>query len=62
MAFQEDDPIRHCDRCDEESRRLITFLSPDNVTELLCWRCVRQEDQRDGSRRSRCVSETRKKK
>ena len=48
MFFQEDDPVRHCSRCDEESRHLIPFLSPDNVPELVCWSCVREEERRDG--------------
>ena len=38
--------LRHCERCDSESKYLINFLSPDDVPELICWECVRQEDQR----------------
>ncbi len=39
--------LRHCERCDRESTYLINFLSPDDVPELICWECVREEDQRD---------------
>ena len=46
MSVTEGEVIRHCERCDRESKHLINSLSPHNVPELVCWECVEQEDQR----------------
>ena len=46
MLRMEGEALRHCERCDRESKYLISHLSPGNVPELVCWECVEQEDQR----------------
>lgn len=46
MSVTRGELLRHCERCDRESTYLINFLSPDNVPEMICWGCVREEDQR----------------
>ena len=46
MSVMGGESLRHCERCDRESKYLINFLSPDDVPELVCWNCVEQEDQR----------------
>lgn len=45
MPATGDETTRLCERCDDETTRLINFLSPDNVPEMVCWRCVEQEGQ-----------------
>ena len=46
MSVTEGRVIRHCERCDRESKYLINLLSPHNVPEMVCWKCVEQVDQR----------------
>jgi hypothetical protein len=46
MSVMEGEMLRHCERCNRESKYLISHLNPDNVPELVCWECVEQEDQR----------------
>jgi hypothetical protein len=46
MSFYESDTLRHCSRCDDESKYLIRFMRPNNIPEYVCWRCVKQEDKR----------------
>ena len=46
MSIYKGDTLRHCSRCDTESKYLIRFMRPNNVTEYVCWRCVKREDKR----------------
>jgi hypothetical protein len=36
---------RQCERCDSESKHLIKYMSPDNVTQYICWACVEREEK-----------------
>jgi hypothetical protein len=46
MSFLERQVLPHCSRCDRVSQYLVQFLSPDNQTEQVCWKCVKREDKR----------------
>lgn len=46
MSVYERGTLRHCYRCDDESKYLIRFMGPNNVPEHVCWRCVKREDKR----------------
>ncbi len=46
MSVYEGNTLRHCSRCDDESKYLIRFIRANNVPEYVCWRCVKREDKR----------------
>lgn len=42
----EEETVKRCERCDEETERLIRFVGPDNSPRYVCWSCLAREEKR----------------
>ncbi|HYJ45349.1 MAG TPA: hypothetical protein VEV81_01960 [Pyrinomonadaceae bacterium] len=41
-----------CERCDDETERLIKFVGPDNSPHYVCWSCLAREEKRFNLKKS----------
>jgi hypothetical protein len=46
MASVGEEQVNRCERCDEETERLIKYVAPDNSLHYVCWSCVSREEKR----------------
>jgi hypothetical protein len=45
METQAEEKANRCERCDQETERLIKYTGPDNSKMYLCWSCVSREEK-----------------
>jgi hypothetical protein len=45
MATEAEEKANRCERCDEETERLIKFVGPDNAAHHICWSCLSREEK-----------------
>jgi hypothetical protein len=38
-------PTARCTQCDREMEHYNTFLSPENVEEVICWECLQRSEK-----------------
>ncbi len=38
-------PTVRCSECDREVEHYNTFLSPTNITHIICWECLEREEK-----------------
>ena len=40
-----EESVNRCERCDQETERLIKFVGPDNSPHHVCWSCLAREEK-----------------
>lgn len=38
-------PVMKCAECDTDTEYYITFLTPDNAEQNICWECLEREEK-----------------
>jgi hypothetical protein len=46
MATQVEEKVNRCERCDQETERLLKYVGPDNTLQYVCWSCVSRDEKR----------------
>jgi hypothetical protein len=41
-----EESMSRCERCDQETERLIKFVGPDNSPHYVCWSCMAREEKK----------------
>jgi hypothetical protein len=41
-----EESVNRCERCDQETGRLIKFVGPDNSPHYVCWSCLAREEKK----------------
>ena len=41
-----EESVNRCERCDQETERLIKFVGPDNSPHHVCWSCLAREEKK----------------
>lgn len=46
MATETKEKVNRCEKCDEETERLLKYVGPDNSLQYVCWPCVSRSEKR----------------